>query len=664
MTLRHAWRLGWWLVMLLTGASSAAAQAWDMPEAMALQARGAAHRAAEAGPAARGWRGLATGRVQWLLQLDPDGAPSPPRLVTTDRVTVEVYGRGAGRSKQFLRDWRRGRALPADITFHRDHLGIVTDGFGDQIRLGDGDEVQDVPHPLGPEGAARYAVALGDSLHVFGPSGALRLRELLVRPRDPSAAGVVGLLLLDVESGALVRFVFGFTPAAYRDRTVEQISVILESARDGDHWLPRHQTLEIRRRATRADLAIRTVIRAEWQITATPDSTVADSLFVGPPIAGPSRPVAAPLPPADASDQADPATAVRDLTRRLAGARLADARQQARLTARGASSVLRMDRVQGVVVGAGGSVGVGGAVRLEGAGALATATGRPAGYVQLSGPLGRGRWQIEAGRRVQDVADRPVISPALNSLRTLVANDDAGDWAEVPFARAAVTVCQPHCLQVEVGVQSARALPAVAPLLGGTARPNPALAQPRTALISAAWQAPRVRLRGEVGRGGGRSYGRLVADVNALRTARFGGDLRADFLLGVASRGTPDRRGFVLGGRGSLVGTPYRRWDGFGIATARAEWLHAVSIPALRIHGPVTTGERLRIGPFVAAGAVWRDVPALPGVPSDGIRPVAGLVAEPFWGLLRVEVGVPLRGPGAGRPGLVVDVHPDWWPLL
>lgn len=649
--------------MLPLGATPVAAQAWDAPEAVALQARGAAHRAAEAGPAARGWRARADGRVQWLLQLDPDGTPSAPRLVTTDSVTVEVYGRGAGRSKQFLRDWRRGRALPADITFHRDHLGIVTDGFGDRIRLGDGDEVQDVPHPLGPDGAARYAVALGDSLQVSGPAGTLRLRELLVRPRDPAEPAVVGLLLLDVERGALVRFVFGFTPAAYRDRTVEQISVVLESARDGDLWLPRHQLLEIRRRATRADLAVRTLIRAEWRISAVPDDTLPDSLFAGPPIAGPARPRAVPLPPADPRSD-DPATAVRDLTRRLGGARLADARQGARLAARGASSILRVDRVQGVVLGAGAGTGLGGGVRLELDGALATATGRPAGGVQLAGPLGAGRWTLAAGRRVRDVADRPVIAPALNSLRTLVANDDAGDWAEVASVRGGLVFGPAGRARLRLGLESARALPAVAPLLGGQSRPNPALGQAATVVFGAEWRASRFVVDGEVGRGGGRSYGRVVADVNAIRTGRLGGELRADLGFGLASSGTPDRRGFVLGGRGTLVGTAYRGWDGFGMVTGRVEWLAVVPVPALRVRGPVTTGDRLRLGPFVAAGATWRDVPALPGVSTSGVRPVAGLVAEPLWGLLRVEVGVPLRGPGAGRPGVVVDVHPDWWPLL
>ena len=253
-----------------------AGQQWDAPEAVALRRAAALRRRSETAAPALGWRGTARGQLDWLVDVAPDAAAPITRRLTTDSLRAEVYGRGGGVSKQIVRDWRRGRALPADIRFHRDHLGIVTDGLGDRIRLGDGDEVRDVLHPLAPGADSVYEVALGDSLAVRGPGGAVRIRELLVRPRDPAASAAVGALDLDVESASLVRLRLGFTPAAYRDRTVESLTLVLEQARVAEgRWLPVRQQLEIRRRSSWADLEVRTIIRGTWTIEAEPDTIAA-----------------------------------------------------------------------------------------------------------------------------------------------------------------------------------------------------------------------------------------------------------------------------------------------------------------------------------------------------------------------------------------------------
>ena len=61
----------------------------------------------------------------------------------------------------------------------------------------------------------------------------------------------MGTLYLDQESAELVRFRFSFTPAAYLDRQLEDISIVLENARfEGRYWLPYRQEVEIRRRTT------------------------------------------------------------------------------------------------------------------------------------------------------------------------------------------------------------------------------------------------------------------------------------------------------------------------------------------------------------------------------------------------------------------------------
>src|SRR2546430_10957637 len=49
--------------------------------------------------------------------------------------------------------------------------------FGRAIRLGEGDEVRDVPHPLAPGGIDLYDFALGDTTTIILPQRAVRSEE-------------------------------------------------------------------------------------------------------------------------------------------------------------------------------------------------------------------------------------------------------------------------------------------------------------------------------------------------------------------------------------------------------------------------------------------------------------------------------------------------------
>ena len=113
----------------------------------------------------RSYHTSAHGFVFFLAQAGRD-LEAPPRLIKADELQVEVYWRAPSTSKQVIRAWRDGRWLPTDISYHRDHVAIVTGNFGDSIRIGEGDEVRDVPHPLAPGATALYDYRLGDSLRV------------------------------------------------------------------------------------------------------------------------------------------------------------------------------------------------------------------------------------------------------------------------------------------------------------------------------------------------------------------------------------------------------------------------------------------------------------------------------------------------------------------
>ena len=107
------------------------------------------------------YRARAHGFLFFLAQVG-EGLAQPPKLVKADQLEVEVYWQAPNHSKQVILGWRDGAFLPTDINYHRDHLGIVTNNFGNVIRIGEGDEVRDVVHPLSPAGLTAYDFALTD----------------------------------------------------------------------------------------------------------------------------------------------------------------------------------------------------------------------------------------------------------------------------------------------------------------------------------------------------------------------------------------------------------------------------------------------------------------------------------------------------------------------
>jgi len=258
-----------WTIGLLLAArvSPLAAQSWDSPDALALVRRAVDQRAAvEADSMLQSYRTRAHGFVFFLAQVG-EGLTEPPRLVKADELDVEVYWQAPNRSKQVVLGWRDGAFLPTDIEYHRDHLGIVTNNFGDVIRIGEGDEVRDAIHPLSRAGPAAYRYALGDSLTISTGGGEVTVREVQVRPRSFALPLVVGTLYIDSETAELVRFRFSFTPAAYLDRQLEDITIVLENARfEKRWWLPYRQEIEIRRRASFLDFPARGIIRGRWEI--------------------------------------------------------------------------------------------------------------------------------------------------------------------------------------------------------------------------------------------------------------------------------------------------------------------------------------------------------------------------------------------------------------
>src|SRR5688572_4864361 len=253
--------------LLLLSAAIADAQSWNDPRVLTLVREATALRARQlADSGLVDYRATAHGYLTFLAQLG-EGFREPPRVVKADELALEVYWRAPNLSKQRIMGRRDTTLLPTDIQYHRDHLGIVQNNFPAIIRLGDGDEVQDVPHPLSSVGVKLYDFAITDSLRITIPGRAINVYEVKVRPKDEHQPRVVGAIYVERENARVVRMALSFTRAAFKDKLLEDLFVVLESGLVGTRfWLPRRQEIEIRRTATWMEYPIRGIIRGRWEL--------------------------------------------------------------------------------------------------------------------------------------------------------------------------------------------------------------------------------------------------------------------------------------------------------------------------------------------------------------------------------------------------------------
>src|SRR2546428_1484145 len=350
----------------------AAAQAWNSGPALELARRAVLRRGgAVADSSLHDYKAQAHGFL-FFLGAFGQGLADPPRLVKADQLELEVYWKAPASSKQRVIGWRDQAQLPTDINYHRDHLGIIQNNFGVAMRLGEGDEVRDVPHPLSPAGPDIYDFALDDTTTIMLPEREVRVVTLRVRPKDFGLPRIVGTLYLDAETADLVRMAFNFTPHSYLDPELEDVTVVLDNALwERRYWLPYRQEIEIRRRATWLDVPVRGIIRARWEIDGyVLNLGLAKSWFAGdeitflPKAERDSFPWKEPL-GAALQDIAEPVRQndlerVRAEGEQIAGRRALTGLKGRRLGVRGVSDLLHANRVEGLAAGARGGGGRGG----------------------------------------------------------------------------------------------------------------------------------------------------------------------------------------------------------------------------------------------------------------------------------------------------------------
>jgi len=654
----------WCLLGLV--ARTGQAQEWDTPGVRRLVSRAMARRAGVDSAGSRPWFGRAHGGVTFLRELGPRG-DAPPQVSKLDELLVEVYWRSPGESKQRIVAWRDTVAFPTGIVYHRDHLGLILDEFGEAIRLGEGEEVRDVPHPLGARALRHYEYAGGDTVHVVTSTDTLDVIAVNVRPRDTRAPGVVGPLFLDRRSAALVRFTF--TPASYRDPTVETIALLLENARVENRWLPWRQEMEVRRASTWIALPIRTTIRSEWRMeTVVLEATAPPGWDRGPAIGGLRRPDTAAVwgtSLADALGTLDPLDrremqALQREAGRLVNRDLMGTTRRVRPALGGVSDLVRFSRVEGVALGGGGELRLGPGVTARGR----LRVGLEGGGLQarLDTGFGEGpvRVMVWGAREVRDVEDHAVVSGVT---RSLVAQGglDLADWVLERSVGARVSWNPSPAVggQVGLSVERTTSLEGVAGPVVGRFRPNPALGSGTMGVVRTAW--------GSLGPHAVSWTLEVEAGAGSHEYLRWGGNLgmwQGAFSLtgqvGWGSTDLPASRSLVLGGWGTLEGEEFRRFGGRRTALVRARYDFHVPGPPL----PVVRGSfapAIRISPFVSVGWAGGALAGVPWEPSAGARPVVGLSLGLVGDLLDVRAGWAVR---ARRLGVSVDLDRALWRVL
>ena len=391
------------------------------------------------------YKATAHGYLTFLAQFG-EGFTEPPKIVKADELGLEVYWKSPDLSKQRIMGRRDTLLLPTDINYHRDHLGIVQNNFRNIIRIGEGDEVRDVPHPLSPTGLQEYDFAIRDSLQIrLGPR-VLDVYEVRVRPKNDREPRSVGAVYIDRETGEVVRMAFSFTRAALIDKDLEDVSIVLENALiEGRFWLPRRQEVEIRRTGSWLDYPARGIIRGRWEICCYEvNKGIPASYFTGPEIvmapAGERAQNPFPfngrildsLPPDVRAVTDEDVRKVQEEARALVRAHALARSRSFAFSARHVSDFVRFNRVEGLAVGAGILQRVGGGFAIGASGRYGFSDKEGKGRVALEYRTGAGSSLTFAAQRdYRDVSDEQETSLVRNSIAAQEFGSDYTDLYDV-----------------------------------------------------------------------------------------------------------------------------------------------------------------------------------------------------------------------------------------
>ncbi len=650
------------------------------------------------------YQATAHGYLTFLAQLG-DGFLLPPKVVKADELALEVYWRAPNYSKQLIVGRRDTLLFPTDINYHRDHLGIVQNNFPQIIRLGDGDEVRDVPHPLSASGLATYDFAISDSLRFEIPGRTIDVYEVKVRPRDDRVAAAVGALYIAKDDAQVVRMAFSFTRSALLDKQLEDVSVVLEnSLTEGRFWLPRRQEIEIRRSGTWMDFPARGIIRGRWEIR---DYRVNQgemtAVTPGPEImyAPPAKRAAHKWPATSIIDSLpsdvrvatnEDVMRVQEEARRLVRAQALSRSRSTLPSARSVSDLLRVNRAEGISLGMGVRRRVGRGFDAALQGRFGFADHEPKATAWMGWERADGlALRLRAFREYRDAGDEAETSRIRNSI---AAQEFGSDYTQPFDARgfaASVQFGAPAGgggrgrWRLEGGYEWQGAVSVAATPAHGRYEPTLAAARvsgPRFSLSydrppsPAAWWGGELRLRGEL------RAGWLHARDSALKSIEPDGYYRA-FAVAEGNRpmgagrlvlrlsaGASEAKGplaaqelLFAGGPISGPGYAFHQFRAELLSTQRVEWQLPIPFVAIPLGRWGRVPAQARLAPF--ASSVWTSRVA-PGPFSaaqqtSGWHPAVGVGLLTFYDLIRFDVA---RGLRRGQWTFGVDVSREFWPIL
>ena len=662
---------------------------WNDARAISLAQRATGRRSAQlADTTLKDYSARARGYVTFLAQ-SGEGLTEPPKVVKADELGLEIFWRTPDQSKQRILGRRDTLLLPTDINYHRDHLGIIQNNFPDIIRLGDGDEVLDVPHPLSPKGMADYDFRIADSLVIRLADRTIEVFQLSIRPRDDRKPRAVGAVFVERSTAQVVRMAFSFTRVALRDKSLEDVSVILENGLIEDrYWLPRRQQIEIRRTGTWLDFPFRGIIRGRWEIRDYDVNTnLPASLFAGPEIV-----IAPPdsqkgfkfegslldgLPPDVRTVTDGDVRAVQEQARELVRAQALQRARGTSLQARGVSDFVRVNRVEGLALGAGITQRVGAGVRAGVTARYGIADERVRGAGTLA-------WDHASGGGISLRAERQLgeigIVPDGSVMKNSLASQEFGsDWTS-PFQRRQIALRfdLPPVLErrwrfsteaaierhssVRVNATPARGTYEQTPLVL-TDRIDRASVYARRATALAAFGTElTITTSVDVIRSAAATstLGRGVLDVDVQRPIGRDRLVLRTIAGGVTGSRIPVQYETWLGGPVTLPGAGYAALRGRAGVSQRFEWHHPIPGPSIPLGRYGRVPGSIMLAPFAVLG--WTDARTTSALTvKKGFHPSVGLAGIWLFDLLRVDVA---RGLRDGRWLFTVDLTRDFWKVL
>jgi hypothetical protein len=643
-----------------------APSAWNEPRALELvkRARDVRHDTF-VDTAFQSYRADARGYVYFFI--DRPGSDER-NLVKTDQIAIEMVWRAPAETRQRIVGLRDAELLPTNIRYHLDHLTVVQDDFADVIRLGDGDEVSAVVHPVAPGSESVYDFHLADSLTISFPgSGAepVRVYEVEVRPKDFTRPGFLGSIFLDLGTGAIVRMSFTFTPASYVDPYLDYIRISLDNSLwEGKYWLPYRQEAELRRELPQLDFVAGSVIRGRFEIGAYEiNANLPESVFrttrvsAVPPAEREAFPFERPLFDQLEEQGLDPPPSldeIRQQAREMVAGRYLSGLSRLRLHVPTLSDAFRYNRAEAAFVGGGAVLRATDRFALRGQVGYGFGSGHFSGALRATSADPGGFALSVHANQLRDLGPVPASEGVLNTLAVLVAGEDyldpyfaSGAKLQLPIHRGRIdvdgslTVERHRSASLQLDDDDGSLRP-VRPIMDGDLVLGALTLAPRfgrgwTAASHIGYGAhdPEQVAAGPTPR---RDFATVHVEAGWSREAAW-----RDLNLGITGQGgfvsedAPFHEWFLLGGRGTLLGHPYRSFvgDRFWLVDARA---------SRTLFAPWLTG---RV--FTSAGWTQLEQHDLPdgwtGETQAGVKTTVGFGLGLAWDVIHLDLG---RGLGGG----------------